>query len=372
MIVFFSHRMSRCQYVGVCGGCSLQHLSYHDQVRQKQESLRLLFGRDVVVHPAPHPFGYRSKADFVVVPGRIGFRQRNNPLLVVDIHECLLLSERANALLQKVRRALKDASFSAYDLKHHRGFLRYVTIREARSTGELMLVFTTTSDEEEGFRSFLEGFASEVTSVYWLVHDGKADDARGSVRLFLGKDHIVENIAGYSFMIRPGTFFQSYYEVAEAMFQKIAALTTGRVCDLYCGVGVISLIVARTASSVLGVEAVASSVRAAEENARLNNLQNVSFVAQDVESFVRQALLEKKTFDTVIVDPPRSGLGVSVALSLARLRPSRILYMSCNPRSLRDDIQVLLRRYRLVSLEAFDMFPQTDHVECLAVLERIS
>lgn len=350
-------------------GCPLAHLPYEEQLSFKEDELRRVFGRDVVVHPSPLRSGYRGKVEFVVTPKAMGFRRPGDALSVVDVKESLLLSDNANDVWGKVRESLEGVE--GYDLSSHKGFLRYVTVREV-SSGEVMVAFTTTSPSEvqdEAFRKVLERVSGFVASAYWLVHDGKADVASGEVRACVGKPYLIESVCGKDFLIGPLTFFQSNVSVAGEVFSRIREVVAGKVLDLFCGVGAISLCVADVAESVVGVESFKPSVDAAVENASLNGVSDVSFVAVSGHEYVKKAIINRESFDTVVVDPPRTGLGPVLSRALARLKPGRIVYMSCNPRSLRDDL-ASLRGYRLASLEGWDMFPQTSHVECLAVLER--
>lgn len=347
-----------CPLFGVCGGCSLQELSYDEQILAKKRSAERLFNRSVIVHPSPKEFYYRSKVEFKIEGSKVGFRSKNKTL--VGVHECLLIPERAND-------ALRLFSQEFLSIKPFRGdFLKYLTLRSTAS-GELMFVLTTSPpspDEIPVIDDFLSSFPAE--SRYWLVRDQPGDDASGSVFRVYGSDHITESLLGRNFIIRPQTFFQSNPLLASRAFEVIKDHVFGRVLDLYSGVGVISIVVSDSADSVVGVEEVSESVLAAKENASLNNVSNVSFVNDRSDAFLRA---NKGLFDTVVVDPPRAGLGLQVSRSLALMKPKRIVYLSCNPLSLKRDLY-LLKEYSLSSLEVFDFFPQTDHYETLAILDR--
>ena len=361
-------RTPPCPYAQQCGGCALQQQTYPEQVAQKEQELQRIFGRRVPVHPAPEEFGYRGRMDFLYTEQGLSLRAQGRSFQPVKTPRCLLLSENASRVLADVQERLAQEAFPAYDLHAHRGFLRYVSIREVAS-GQVMLILTTaspTEDLEDSFRQFLSSLP--VASVYWFVSDAKADDAvRGKVQAQFGQESLQDKVGDRSYNIGPLTFFQSNRAVARQMFSRIKDHVAGRTLDVFCGVGAISLFVADAAQEVVGVELVQESIRAARENAALNNVTNASFLAEPVEDYMRHAIIARESFETVIVDPPRAGLGLRVAKGIAMLGAKTIIYMSCNPRSLRDDL-ASLRGYRLVSLEGFDMFPQTAHVECLAVL----
>lgn len=361
-------RTPPCPHFRHCGGCSLQELSYDEQLAQKAQELGRIFNQQVPVHAAPDEFGYRGRMDFVYTEDGFSLRAKGRALLPVPIRQCLLLSEHAAAIFAEVQERLAKAAFPAYDLRSHQGFLRYVSLRETAS-GELMLIFTTATPSEEQRESFLLFLSSlPVASVYWFISDKKSDDAVcGKITAVIGQEALTERIGGIDYRIGPQTFFQSNREVAEQMFSRIKDEVAGRVLDVFCGVGAISLFVADKASGVVGVELVEESIRAARENAHLNAIENAAFLAEPVGEYVRHAVLAKESFDTIVLDPPRIGAGGDVMRGLCMLGAEKIVYMSCNPRSLRADLAAL-RGYRLVSLEGFDMFPQTDHVECLAIL----
>jgi 23S rRNA (uracil1939-C5)-methyltransferase len=368
-----------CPLFGRCGGCQLQHLSYDEQLSGKAQRLRLVFGRDVAVHPSPHPFGYRGRMDFIIAASPmhegktlVGLRGKSSHA-VIDVKDCPLLPLAANAAFLAAKTAIIETDLPPYDLHARSGFLRYLTLRHV-SSGETMLILTTTTPRDEERRAcetLLDHLSISAASVVWMAYDGTADDSvRGDILATRGKDSLTETIADRKYSIAPTTFFQSNRDVADLMARRVASNVSGKTLDLYCGVGTLTLAAAGNASTVVGVEEVSASIVAARHNAAENDVTNVSFFDLSADFFLRDAILRKDRYDTVIVDPPRAGLSPETARALARLAPGRIIYMSCNPHSLKNDLAALLGSYDLASLEAYDMFPQTEHVECLAVLER--
>jgi 23S rRNA (uracil-5-)-methyltransferase RumA len=365
-------RIPPCPHAALCGGCSLQDKLYDEQLALKKELLTRIFGKEVIVHPAPAEFAYRARVDFIIGHQGLGLRENNKPFSIVPVNSCLLLPPRANTCIPKINDLLLVSGLSVYDLQTHEGFLRYVTIKED-AHHDIMLLLTTahpSATEESACLSLLNGFSSFAKSVYWLVHEGKADDVYSAkIKLRLGEEFLTETILGHDFAVAPMTFFQSNRSVAQMMFAALKKNVSGRTLDLYCGVGAISLSVADVASDIIGVELVKDSVIAARINAKRNNI-TATFFAEPVHDFVKHAILAKESFDTIIVDPPRTGLGVFVARALPLCKAKTIIYMSCNPLALRDDLQSLLPHYDIISLEGYDMFPQCFHVECLCVLVR--
>lgn len=366
-------RSPPCPYFTRCGGCSLQDKEYPEQLLLKQERVSAIFNQQVVVHPAPSEFGYRSRMDFIISSRGIGLRPKGKSFELVDINECVLISKKANLALAAFRKAISTLDVPAYNLRSHEGFLRYLSFRES-SDGRLMAILTTTTpavEQELVFKKFLQDSAALVDTLHWCVIDTKADDfSTMRIKETHGDKSFSTSLAACQFSLGPATFFQSNHAVAEEMVDKIASLAKGKVLDLFCGVGTISLPVAKYVDSVVGVELSKDSIDAARQNAKLNDITNATFFAEPADEFVKHSLLAKDTFETIIVDPPRTGLGPTLARALPRLGANTLIYMSCNPSTLRDDLQPLLKRYDLISLEGWDMFPQTAHLEVLAVLRK--
>lgn len=355
-----------------CGGCLLQDHGYAAQVAAKARYLSEHYGRAVDVVPCPDPFGYRNRMDFVKAFGKHGLRKRGKFAHVVDIKGCLLLPEAGSLAYAAVRGIIAAHGIEGYNYIRHEGFLKYTVIRMSRESGELMVILTTvvpTPEQEASFKEVMEEIRRETgaASVWWTTVKGKADMSVGEPRLHIGADHIIDTIAGRRFMIAPNTFFQANTAMAGTLFTRAAQSVQGDVLDLYCGVGVISAIVAPHARSVVGVELNPESVRMARENAALNSIGNAEFHAADAAAWLSQSA---RRFDTVIVDPARPGLGKAAAQLLLELAAQRIIYISCNPLTHKDDLDLLARQYDIVELKGYDLFPQTPHIEVLSILER--
>lgn len=362
-----------CPLFGRCGGCSLQDKSCDEQLSLKGRDLSTLFARDVAVRPSPQGRGYRSRMDFILAEGMVGLRPAGKSLEVVDVPSCPLLPRVADECYAEARRLVLASGLSFFDQRTKRGLLRYLTIRTV-SDGECMLILTTTTpegDEEGRCSSVLKKLSGLAASVYWFVDDKPRDDAvKGALRLQLGKECLRETIDGLSYRIGPQTFFQSNRGVAELLVKQVGSVVDGRTLDLFCGVGLLSIAVAKKALAVVGVEHSSESVAQARLNALDNGVRNASFIAEPALEYVKHSLIAKERFDTVVVDPPRTGLGVDLTLALRALCPQKIVYVSCNPKTLRDDLELLRKAYIVFSLDGYDMFPQTSHVECLAVMQR--
>ena len=301
--------------------------------------------------------------DFVAAFDRRGLRQRGNFKEVVDITDCKLLQQKSNDFWKMIRPEI--LKIQDYNYLNHEGFLRYCVLRQTYFTEELMCSFVI--KEDKGLPDSLVALAEKhCDSVGVILSDGLADVSYGPVLRNYNNDHIIEKFGNIKFKIRPNSFFQSNSRCAVEMYSRIKEFVEGRTVDLYSGVGSISLFVSDAVETLTGVEIVKEAVDAAEENRKMNGIENVDFVCEDARIFMRD---NKKKFDTLILDPPRSGIHPKMIKSIDYFSPKRIIYMSCNPATFKDDL-LKLENYRLELFEAYDMFAQTPHIETLALLIR--
>ncbi|HNX22965.1 MAG TPA: 23S rRNA (uracil(1939)-C(5))-methyltransferase RlmD [Spirochaetota bacterium] len=355
----------RCKYFGECGGCMFQNIPYENQLLLKKEYVNSIFeGIFSIESVAPStPYGYRSRMDMVTAFGKKGLRRAGSFRHVVDIETCEIMQNRSNEMYGTVRSLVEK--IEDYDYLRHEGYLRYIVLRQARFTGEVMVNFVV-SKPENRFGFTLYDFMEEVDSSSLILSEGLGDLNYGDIFQTLKKGFITESFDGIDFMITPNSFFQSNSEMALQMYRKILSLTRGRTLDLYSGVGSISLFAASAAESVTGVEVIQEAVDVAERNRENNEIENVSFICADAGEYVRE---NSGKFETLILDPPRSGMNPKMLKHINGMAPERIVYMSCNPVTCRDDLK-MLEGYNVDFLQAYDMFPQTPHVETLTFLTR--
>ncbi len=400
----------RCEHFGVCGGCALQHLDYAIQLEAKREQVADCLSRlgnlpGVPVEPAvgsPDLYGYRNKMEFSFSPTRwlearemaagspgdrfgLGLHVRRRFDRVVNVARCRIMPEWASEVLRRVREATRASGLPPYTTRTHEGFWRFLVVREGANTGERMVHLITHrtppgSEEERAVdrtAAALDDSALGVTSLLHGVTERKASVAFcDEVRVLRGNPVIHESLLGLTFEIGPNTFFQTNTRAAEGLFDRVldrGAFTGDEtVWDLYCGVGALSLPLARRAARVVGMELVEDSVTAARRNARLNGVENVEFLAGDIRTLLADpALAHALPPDAVVLDPPRDGLHADVTAALIALAPPRIVYVSCNPATLARDLALFTAAgYAAPSVLPVDMFPHTAHVECVAVLHR--
>jgi 23S rRNA (uracil1939-C5)-methyltransferase len=366
----------RCDHGGEpCPGAPWQGLAYEEQLRHKQaqveDALVRLGGLEgfelAPIEPAVERWRYRNKLEYSFGERDgdlvLGFHARGRWDLIVDAEDCQLASERNNASRNELRDWARSAGLPAYDRRAQQGILRNLVIREGRRTGQLQSRLVTSPAEiprpPVDLHTIVEGPGSNT------------DGPTGAI----GAEYLEEELSGLRFRISHRAFFQTNTEMAERLYgiaTDMAGLTgSERVFDLFCGIGTLGLTMAGRAGEVWGVEIVPEAIVDAEENARLNGLENVRFRSGDARKEIRPLLEEAGRPDLVVVDPPRAGLSKKIVRRLIECDAPRIVYVSCNPTTLAPNAAQLAEAgYRLRRVKPVDMFPQTPHIECVALLER--
>lgn len=388
------HRESvRCQHVGICGGCKLQGLQYELQLAEKAsqvtEALKRLgkFPDPPVTAPvaAPEPFEYRNKMEFsfgadpqgklicgLHLPGRFD--------RVFDLEECHLVPPTFARVVRTVREYLRERQVPAYEPRKHTGYARFLVVRRSVSTGELLVnLVTTTADFalREGLTARLRTEVPEITSLVHTESDSRAQVAMGERQsVWLGRAGMTERLGPFEFDLGPQSFFQTNSLQASRLYDLVVESAEPKggelALDLYCGTGTIGLYLAPHVGGVLGVESSQEAVDCAVTNAGRNGIANARFVCADVLAWLkaRAAQAGAERPHLVVLDPPRAGLHPDVPRRVAALMPRRIVYVSCNPAALARDAQLLAELgFRLKRVTPLDMFPQTAHIESVAVLD---
>jgi len=382
-----------CPYFGRCGGCRLQHMAYPAQLafkaKQVVDALERLGGlKGIEVRPiigAEETFGYRNKMEFTVArspkePMVVGLHEADRYDSVLDIERCLLQSDRMNALLGEARGFFAERGLTVYEQDSGEGLLRFLMLREGTHTGELMANVVTSApavSELAPLAQRLQARDAGTTSVVLNVNPKKASVAIGvEEHLLGGRDHIREGVGGLVFQVSAGSFFQTNTRQAERLFELVidsAGLTgTETIYDLYSGTGAISLLLARRARWVYGIEVAQAAVDDAGVNAAANAITNCTFVCGEVRFVLPSLIAKGVTAEVVVADPPRAGFHPKALHALITLGARRIVYVSCNPTTLARDLGELVRGgYRLEWVQPVDMFPHTPHIEAVARLERV-
>jgi 23S rRNA (uracil1939-C5)-methyltransferase len=368
-------------------GAPWQVLPYERQLREKEDQVRDALTRlggfegppvEPIV-PAVEPFRYRNKLEYSFGDDEngelvLGFHRAGRFDLIDDVPVDILASERVDELRAAVRLWCREEGLDGWDRRGQLGLLRNLVVREGRRTGELQARVVTSPGSS--FRADELATATPADSFLWTRAAGVAETTNdGETQIVKGSGYLEERLAGLRLRISPDAFFQTNTEMAERLYGAAAELAglsgRERVLDLFCGIGTIALVLALDAGEVWGVEIVEEAVADAIENARLNGVDNAKFFAGDVRTAMRPLLERSGKPDVVVVDPPRAGLSQKIVRRVLEAEASRIVYVSCNPTTLAPNArQMADAGYELKTVRPVDMFPQTPHIESVALLER--
>ncbi|MBQ6976032.1 MAG: 23S rRNA (uracil(1939)-C(5))-methyltransferase RlmD [Selenomonadaceae bacterium] len=377
-----------CPIYDECGGCQLQHLSYAAQLKYKRqqiidalEHIGKIF--DVEVFDTlgmENPLCYRNKMQFPVA------REKNNLIVgcyvrgshkIIDTDSCMIQREGMDEVLTVVKKILQKFNISAYDEDTHRGVLRHVMSRIGFN-GEIMIVLVTAIKNlpaEKNIVRAIRHALPKVASVQQNIQTFHNNVILGrETKILYGKPTIKDKICGLTFNISARSFFQVNTAQAEILY-KVAlnfAELTGRetIIDAYCGIGTITLFMAKFARKVYGIEIVPTAIEDAKKNARENNIRNAEFFAGDAVKIIPKLFREGVRADLVIVDPPRAGCDKKVLEIFAAMNPAKIIYVSCNPATLARDLAILRELgYLAKKIQPVDMFPFSSHIESVTLLE---
>lgn len=376
---------SDCPYYADCGGCSLRHMTYDEELALKkqkvQDALQRIGGSNVAVSAifgAENTERYRNKVQFPVAPGpRIGFYQKRTHA-VTDVEDCLLQPAAAANLRTAVKEWMERYNVPAYDERAHKGLIRHVYVR-TNAKGEslcCLMVNGTALPREEELVAALRMAEPGLKGVILGVNQKKTNVILGETyRTLWGLDVLEETLCGLSFRLSVPSFFQVNREQTEVLYSKALELAdlTGNetVLDLYCGIGTISLALAKKAKTVIGAEVVSEAIEDAKANAKRNSIENAEFFCGDAGDIAAKLAAEGLRPDVITVDPPRKGLAPDVVDTIARMNPDRVVYVSCDPATLARDVKRFEEQgYHPQTALAVDLFPRTSHVESVVLLTK--
>ncbi len=395
-----------CRHYGTCGGCKWQILPYEEQLRYKQQQIvdnLTRIGKVELPEISPilgskHIYQYRNKLEFTFADRKwlswdeiraaggienvdnsygVGFHIPNCFDKVLDITECHLMPDINNRIRNGIRDYARAHGLSFYNEHSHTGQLRTLILR-SNHRGEIMLIVSFGEKINDACRALLEWLHIEFPEIVSLlyVENEKMNDTIGdqTVHVFYGQDHIMEQMEDLQFKVGPKSFYQTNTEQAYELYKvarSFAGLTGNElVFDLYTGTGTIANFVARQARRVIGIEYVPEAIEDAKVNAQLNGLDNTLFFAGDMKDILNTDFISQYGRpDVIITDPPRAGMHEDVVNTILFAAPRRIVYVSCNPATQARDLALLDTRYRVTRVQPVDMFPHTQHVENVVLLE---
>ncbi len=393
-----------CNHFGYCGGCKWQHLDYAQQLQYKQEQVEETLQRlGKIQLPAPQPilgselhYQYRNKLEFAFcnkrwitpeemkvsrdrkeLPGA-GFHIPKRWDKILHIEACHLMDGLANEIRNTVYDFAIEHNISFYDVAEHHGCLRQLSLRN-NLKGNWMVTVMFGGEEEENREKVLEMMKTRfpaITSLQYIVNTKKNDSIYDQeIHLYHGEATLTETIGNLNFLIGPKSFFQTNSKQTERLYQQAldyAGLKGNEtVYDLYCGIGTISLFLAKHAKRVLGIESVPEAIEDAHKNAALNQINNVDFLAGDMKDLLKPDIAVRYGKpDVIVTDPPRAGMHPDVVETLIKLSPEKIVYVSCNVATQARDLKMMEEFYEVTSWRPVDMFPHTAHVENVVLLTK--
>ncbi len=364
-----------CPYFTECGGCDLQHIAYQSQLEIKKEFT--IESLDRIAHirfqnnlsiSSSASFHYRNKTQYPLAnrPTRVGYYKQLSHH-VIDIDHCLIHPQIFDDLRNAIKELVIQAKEPIYNEVKHSGNLRHIVIRQGINTNEILITYVTRtpSISEELYKHLPQKFTN-IVGITQNINPEKTNRILGDKnKILFGNDYFYEQLLDKKFKISATAFFQVNTIQAENIVKKLREFvgSAEQVLDLYCGVGVLSIMINDLAKKIYGIEVSKRAIKDANENLKINNINNVEYIAAPVEIVIRNYM----NIDTVILDPPRKGCSENFLQNVIRLRPKKIIYISCNPTTFARDMAILdQHNYRLEQFELFDMFPQTFHVESIA------
>ena len=394
----------QCMHFGICGGCKWQNMSYEAQLHFKQKEIThnlknfsgMIIPEIDEIQAAPKPYFYRNKMEYAFSNQRwltseeitnkllpiekkgLGFHKAGMWDKVVDIQQCHLQPEPANQIRNTIKTFALEHGLDFFNPREQKGFLRSLMIRNS-SHGEFMVLIQFFKENKAQREALLEHLKKhfDITSLLYCINS-KANDTLYDQEIICydGKTFIMEEMEGLNFKINAKSFFQTNTEQAYELYKitRDFAGLKGKelVYDLYTGTGTIAQFIAKDCNRVIGVESVPEAIEAANTNAKENGVKNAFFEVGDMRRVFNQDFINRHgKADVVITDPPRNGMHPAVVKQLLFLQPEKIVYVSCNPSTQARDLFLMKDHYKLVRSKAIDLFPQTQHVENVVLLEKI-
>lgn len=378
-----------CSHFGFCGGCSSQTIPYEKQLEFLSEEVKALFketdvdmGEYLGIVGSPNQWEYRNKMEFTFgdetkgAPLSLGMHMRGKSFGILTVDDCKLVDEDYRKIIKLTVDYFRDKNLPYYRIMKAEGYLRHLVIRKAQNTGEVLVNIVTTTQIDFDLSEYVkllrnQSYKGILVSILHTENDSRSDAViPEKVNVLYGKDYIRETLLGLQFNISPFSFFQTNTKGAESLYSIVKDFMGDSndkvVFDLYCGTGTIGQIVAPNAKKVIGIELIEEAVEAAKENAKLNGLENCEFIAGDVAEIIKTV---KSKPDIIILDPPRTGVHPKALDYVIKFNAPEIIYVSCNPKTLVNDLKVLTEKgYKVIQTKVKDMFPSTPHVETVVKL----
>lgn len=379
-----------CTHYEKCGGCMSQEVPYDMQVDFKEaevlamfEDAGIQFESYLGILKSTEQFHYRNKMEYTFgdeykdAPLGLGLHLLSRKNSIVTVDQCQLVSEDFNRLLTSTLNHFKKTDIPYYRPMTHKGTLRNLIIREGKRTGELMAILVTTSDEQLDVQAWMRDLLetelqNKLVSIFHVTNDSLQDAVVvDKLELIYGTEFITEKLCGLTFKITPMSFFQTNTQAAELLYETVMEfagdIREKEIFDLYCGTGTIGNILAKQAKHVTGIEIIEEAALIAQENAKLNNNENTTFIPGDVKDVLAGL---SKAPDLIVLDPPRGGIHPKALAYAMAFGAAEIIYVSCNPRTLAQDLLKMQNTMHLKKMILLDNYPNTNHVEAIVLMSR--
>lgn len=377
-----------CDTYKRCGGCNLRHVKYEKTLELKRETVQNLVNKNlknkIKVQDTigmEKPFNYRNKAQYPV-----GIDKDGNPIIgvfanrtheVIQIKECFIQNKQSEEIAKYICEFAKENKISVYNESTGKGLLRHIVIKVGVKTNEIMCILVINGrelDNEKGLVNKLIKRFPNIKTIVKNINTKNTNVILGKENITLyGDGYIYDKLGDYTFKISPLSFYQINPIQTEKLYNlalEKADLTGNEILfDLYCGIGTIGIFMANKAKEVYGIEIVEEAIKDAKENCKINNISNAKYYTGDTEELLSDLIEKDKIIpDIIVVDPPRKGLDKTTIENIKKIKPKKVIYISCNPATLVRDVSHLEEQYEIKEIQPVDMFPFTSHVECCALM----
>lgn len=386
-----------CKNFGKCGGCSMLSIPYDKQIEIKKDMLIDMFlskgheeFADINVIKSPIDKGYKNKMEFSFGdevkggPMTLGLHPKNSYMSVVTTDDCHIIDDDYKMILKKSLEYFTDLKIPHYNSKDHKGYLRHLVVRKGANTGQILINIVTSSqaDFAVDVKTLYQNYAStmlslklqgKITGIIHSTNDSLSDNVKSdTITILYGKEYFYDIVLGKKFKISPYSFFQTNTLGADVLYKTAIDMIEGSIkkaFDLYSGTGTIGITLSERCEKVYCIEIVEEAVKMAIENAKANKVENVEFILGDVKEKVSKI---SDNPHLIVLDPPRSGITEKALIDIINFNPEHILYISCNPIKLADDLIILKENnYKVTKKSAVDMFPNTNHIECVVLMSKV-
>lgn len=380
----------KCPVGKLCGGCEYLSIDYAKQGAIKQQEVQELVDQNKLhlkvmpPHMAKRPIGYRNKVIY-------GFAKDRNKKVysglyvpkshrVINSKECKMQPRLVNEILDEITALVDSMKIQLYSPKTGTGLLRHVMIRYAKATDEVMVVFVTSERDFPSRKNLVNALRKKFPQIKTIVQNVNSRDTsivmQDQTLLLYGDGKITDELCGLKITFDSSSFYQIHHDQCEELYtlakEMLNLKPTDEVLDTYCGVGTIGLTLANSCKQVTGVEINKQAVESARYNAKQNNIKNIRFIGMDSTRFMQDAARNHKSYNAIILDPPRAGTSMEFIKSACSLKPDKILYISCDPKTQARDLRQFAQNgYRGKVMELVDMFPYTKHVESIVLLTKV-